>query len=700
MAERYCILTGSWSNPLIWDGAVAVPTAADDVYANGNTVTIDQNVTVLSLRTEAGGTAVAGGGFTTAVSRTVNATGTGVKAGTTTCLTLTGASGQTLTVNGAVIGGASGASRGVNNSSTGAIVVVGNVIGGSGSSGHGINNAAAGSVSVTGNITGATGLGISNATTGTITVVGNVLAGSNDAIDNVGAGDITITGNVTGATGAGIDNSTVCTIIINGNVTGGSAGTGQGINGASGLITVNGNVVGGSFGGASGIEMVTGTLTINGDVIPAVGNAVNVTTTAKVILNGNIQSISTGVYWFGTAGARVVIKPTTTLTHAYRTDDAGAIGAERVLSTSGSGQGITVPLSDQGNLVTAQNKTTGTTLSTPSTITAAAGQLIVAVIATDNESTTDGVTTLHTALTIDGHGATKAGEYTNTVGGAANDGATVSVWYLVVPADITAGATVLSTLNSGKDAKAITAHIFDLDSAYSISVDGTNTLANDAADPGSVTATGILDAPHLWVRGIAVETETATVLTPTAGWTAMAGTGTTGGAAATNVSVRAEFKISNGISSGASDPTLVAADCASAIVGLALSIPGGAVDVDAGDIRDGVTVGSTEGTLIVPAVSDVRLGVDVDDTEGTLVVPIAADVRFGTNVDATTGTLVVPAVGDVRLGVDVDNTEGMLVVPAEADVRDGTGFGAGGTEFTGELEDTVAPGKLRLSIGL
>lgn len=62
MAVRYPIISGNWSNPLIWNGGT-LPTSADDVYANTFTVTIDVDVTVLSLRNTAQSPALAGGGF-------------------------------------------------------------------------------------------------------------------------------------------------------------------------------------------------------------------------------------------------------------------------------------------------------------------------------------------------------------------------------------------------------------------------------------------------------------------------------------------------------------------------------------------------------------------------------------------------------------------------------------------------------------
>lgn len=51
MAVRFAIASGNWSNTAIWDNG-ALPTSADDVYANSYTVTIDQNVTVNTLRND------------------------------------------------------------------------------------------------------------------------------------------------------------------------------------------------------------------------------------------------------------------------------------------------------------------------------------------------------------------------------------------------------------------------------------------------------------------------------------------------------------------------------------------------------------------------------------------------------------------------------------------------------------------------
>jgi len=49
MAVRYRTATGNWSNAAQWNGGT-LPTSADDCYCNGFTITLDQDVTVLSIQ--------------------------------------------------------------------------------------------------------------------------------------------------------------------------------------------------------------------------------------------------------------------------------------------------------------------------------------------------------------------------------------------------------------------------------------------------------------------------------------------------------------------------------------------------------------------------------------------------------------------------------------------------------------------------
>lgn len=73
MANRYAVATGNWSNTATWNGGT-LPQAGDDVRPNGYTVTIDQDITVASLRNDASSPAAGGGAFviTSATTRTLN----------------------------------------------------------------------------------------------------------------------------------------------------------------------------------------------------------------------------------------------------------------------------------------------------------------------------------------------------------------------------------------------------------------------------------------------------------------------------------------------------------------------------------------------------------------------------------------------------------------------------------------------------
>jgi hypothetical protein len=83
MAERWFVASGNWVAANFNGGTL--PAADDDVFANGFAATINTSITVKSLSTRAGSTAVAGGSFTTSGTVTVTADS---YAGSTNCLTL------------------------------------------------------------------------------------------------------------------------------------------------------------------------------------------------------------------------------------------------------------------------------------------------------------------------------------------------------------------------------------------------------------------------------------------------------------------------------------------------------------------------------------------------------------------------------------------------------------------------------------
>jgi fibronectin-binding autotransporter adhesin len=73
MAEKYPLANGLWSNAANWNGGTK-PLSDDDVYANNFTVTVNESITVNSLRGTAGAVAVANGQFLTSGSVTVTVT--------------------------------------------------------------------------------------------------------------------------------------------------------------------------------------------------------------------------------------------------------------------------------------------------------------------------------------------------------------------------------------------------------------------------------------------------------------------------------------------------------------------------------------------------------------------------------------------------------------------------------------------------
>jgi hypothetical protein len=230
MALRYAVASGNWSNKAIWNGGT-LPTVADDVHANGFTVTIDQNVTVLSLRNTAQAPAVVGGLFQTLVpGYVITATGAGIVSGITTIGTvaLNGVGGHT-TINGLVSGGTGTGFAAVliPAGSIGAnLTVIGNVVSGTSSSSYGINNLAGSNIiTITGNITGAGAIVVRNTTACTVNVTGNITGGNVAAavgVSVVASSQVNVTGNVTATAAPGISTvNTTSPITVIGTVTAG-----------------------------------------------------------------------------------------------------------------------------------------------------------------------------------------------------------------------------------------------------------------------------------------------------------------------------------------------------------------------------------------------------------------------------------------------------------------------------------------------
>jgi hypothetical protein len=214
MALRYAVANGNWSNTATWDGGT-LPTAADDVFSNNFTVTINGTFTVLSIRNTLNAAApiiAAGGQFIYANGGNLTCTAsTGIIVGVASVpvLEMTLASPNTATFNGSVLTVPNLVSALViRNSGTGTLNLNGN---------YNLDNSFGGRTLITVN------------STGTVNIVGDVsstLTGTTANINTLAmsaAGTINITGNVTAPTNTNISSSTIWlnsgTLNITGNTT-------------------------------------------------------------------------------------------------------------------------------------------------------------------------------------------------------------------------------------------------------------------------------------------------------------------------------------------------------------------------------------------------------------------------------------------------------------------------------------------------
>lgn len=251
MANVYATKSGNWSDTTVWNTG-SLPTSNDDVYTNTYTVTIDQNVTVLSLRNTSSSGISSGGSFSCSTARSITASGSGlVTVQSVPLLILSNSAGSTVNVTA-------------------------NVTSGGNTNGNGINVTANGTLNVTGNVAGnAYTSGIAITAGATVTVTGNVNAGSSNGngitINSASSATLSVIGNVTGggaaSGGYGISAVTNCVISVTGNVYGG-AGSGSanaGINTTTTGTTVN--IVGQLIAQANPAIWGSATYTVTGPFI-------------------------------------------------------------------------------------------------------------------------------------------------------------------------------------------------------------------------------------------------------------------------------------------------------------------------------------------------------------------------------------------------------------------------------------------------
>jgi len=226
-----------------------------------------------------------------------------------------------------------------------------------------------------------------------------------------------------------------------------------------------------------------------------------------------------------------------------------------------------------GDAGSGNNKISASVIAFIPIITIDVGTVLVIVVAKDNVQTTDGETNEITSADDDSGGTnvyTKVAEF--TIGqGAAAAGATVAVFFCLVTTQLTTANTVAAHFSAAVTAKSITAWNFSIGAGAVVSRQVYTTLANSAADPGSMDLTPP-NAEFLWVRAIALEGVVGTFTKTVAYTAAYTLSGTTGGGATTNMSAGGEWRIFTG-TTNPSDPTWQAADNASILCALVALVP-------------------------------------------------------------------------------------------------------------------------------
>ena len=219
-------------------------------------------------------------------------------------------------------------------------------------------------------------------------------------------------------------------------------------------------------------------------------------------------------------------------------------------------------------LGTAVITSSANTIGIGTTATPAADTLILVWIAKTNTGTGDADYSEVTSVTDSkGNNYTKCAEFTNGQG-AADAGATISVWRSVTTVAFTDPSTITINLSANVTDLAARARYFTKTAGKKVVIAGTvQTLANDAADPGSMSLASLASKQYLFVRGIASESET-TAFTATASHTSITSlVSTTSGTTDTNIVVAGEYRAVTA-TGDTSDPTVVAADTASVFFAL------------------------------------------------------------------------------------------------------------------------------------
>jgi len=292
MAIRYAVTNGNWSNPATWNGGT-LPTAADDVFANTLTVTIDGTFTVLSIRNTSNASPAIAANGTFRYANGGNLTCTAAQAiyagAATPVLEMTLASPNTAIFNGSVLTMTNTTSfNAIKLSGTGTLTCTGNYTVDNGAAlKQIIFVTAAGTLNIIGNLSSTVTSAANAANTlridanATVNVTGDIIGSS--GITNAGGSatvicnsnsTLNVTGNITGSSTLGIY-TLGSTVNIIGSITGGTSVSGLLNNTGAATISVTGVATSSATQPAINVSVAYTTNAASGTLVKVSGNPVN-----------------------------------------------------------------------------------------------------------------------------------------------------------------------------------------------------------------------------------------------------------------------------------------------------------------------------------------------------------------------------------------------------------------------------------------
>jgi hypothetical protein len=231
MALRYAVATGNWSNTATWNGGT-LPGVGDDVYSNGFTVTIDQNITATKISNEAASPAVVGGMFK-AVNGVIITANVFSGAAAGQCFLYDLGSGNTVSIHGNLSTENSGANSAyaVNKTGVGTLNIVGDLLphlNTSAATNPPLSVNAIGDIYITGNIYGRNASGKSGviaSAAANFYIIGSITGGSVAncfGITASAAANFVITGSVIGSAAPAIQSTQASNLVLTGVATAGA----------------------------------------------------------------------------------------------------------------------------------------------------------------------------------------------------------------------------------------------------------------------------------------------------------------------------------------------------------------------------------------------------------------------------------------------------------------------------------------------